>query len=305
MANQGKLFIVGTPIGNLGDLSPRAVEAFRVADAVCCEDTRVTGKLLSAAGVSRQLIRCDENVIAGRAPSLVDRMLAGETLAFASDAGMPGVSDPGQVLVDAAREAGVSVEVVPGPVACVTALVASGIPCDHFFFEGFLPRKAGERARRLQQLMTVPGALLFYESPHRVAATLESVASVFPTRVAALCRELTKLHEEVLRAPAPELASQVAARIEAGEPVRGECVVVVAPPSAEEQAEMAARTAAGMSTLSVDGAAPDPEEALRADIAEGLASGEPANALAKRLAQKYSRRKREVYALILASEGAM
>ena len=303
MANQGKLFIVGTPIGNLGDLSPRAVEAFRAADAVCCEDTRVTGKLLSAAGVSRQLIRCDENVIAGRAPSLVDRMLAGETLAFASDAGMPGVSDPGQVLVDAAREAGVSVEVVPGPVACVTALVASGIPCDHFFFEGFLPRKVGERVRRLQQLMTVPGALLFYESPHRVAATLESVASVFPTRVAALCRELTKLHEEVLRAPAPELASQVADRIEAGEPVRGECVVVVAPPSVEEQAEMAARTAAGMSALSVDGSAPDPEEALRADIAEGLASGEPANALAKRLAQKYSRRKREVYALILASEG--
>ena len=305
MANQGKLFIVGTPIGNLGDLSPRAVEAFRAADAVCCEDTRVTGKLLSAAGVSRPLIRCDENVIAGRALSLVDRMLAGETLAFASDAGMPGVSDPGQVLVDAAREAGVPVEVVPGPVSCVTALVASGIPCDHFFFEGFLPRKAGERVRCLQQLMTVPGALLFYESPHRVAATLESVASVFPTRVAALCRELTKLHEEVLRAPAPELASQVAARIEAGEPVRGECVVVVAPPSAEEQAEMAARTAAGMSVLSVDGAAPDPEEALRADIAEGLASGEPANALAKRLAQKYSRRKREVYALILASEGAM
>lgn len=303
MANQGRLFIVGTPIGNLGDLSPRAVEAFRAADAVCCEDTRVTGKLLSAAGVSRPLIRCDENVIAGRAPSLVDRMLAGETLAFASDAGMPGVSDPGQVLVDAAREAGVPVEVVPGPVACVTALVASGIPCDHFFFEGFLPRKAGERVRCLQQLMTVPGALLFYESPHRVAATLESVASVFPTRVAALCRELTKLHEEVLRAPAPELASQVAVRIEAGEPVRGECVVVVAPPSAEEQAEMAARTAAGMSALSVDGAAPDPEEALRADIAEGLASGEPANALAKRLAQKYSRRKREVYALILASEG--
>ena len=305
MANQGKLFMVGTPIGNLGDLSPRAVEAFRAADTVCCEDTRVTGKLLSAAGMSRPLIRCDENVIAGRAPSLVDRMLAGETLAFASDAGMPGVSDPGQVLVDAAREAGVPVEVVPGPVACVTALVASGIPCDHFFFEGFLPRKAGERVRRLQQLMAVPGALLFYESPHRVAATLESVASVFPTRVAALCRELTKLHEEVLRAPAPELASQVAARIEAGEPVRGECVVVVAPPSAEEQAEMAARTAAGMSVLSVDGAAPDPEEALRADIAEGLASGEPANTLAKRLAQKYSRRKREVYALILASEGAM
>ena len=241
MANQGKLFIVGTPIGNLGDLSPRAVEAFRAADAVCCEDTRVTGKLLSAAGVSRQLIRCDENVIAGRAPSLVDRMLAGETLAFASDAGMPGVSDPGQVLVDAAREAGVPVEVVPGPVACVTALVASGIPCDHFFFEGFLPRKAGERVRRLQQLMTVPGALLFYESPHRVTATLESVASVFPTRVAALCRELTKLHEDIWKTTLGEAVEHY----KTNEP-RGEYVLVMAgaPETADPEQELTLEQAA-------------------------------------------------------------
>lgn len=151
--------------------------------------------------------------------------------------------------------------------------------------------------RRLQQLAAVPGALLFYESPYRVAATLESIARVFPARTAALCRELTKLHEEVLRAPAPELAAQVAAR----EQIKGEIVLVVAPPRAEELAGAApgAMAMAGAPAYGADGVAPDPEDALRADIADGLAAGEPAGALSKRLAQKYSRRKREVYALIL------
>ena len=190
----GCLYMVGTPIGNLGDMSPRVAEAFRAADAICCEDTRVTSKLLAHLGISKSLVRCDENVIAQRAPELVDRLLAGETLAFASDAGMPSVSDPGQVLVDAARDAGVDVQVIPGPSACVTALVASGISCEHFFFEGFLPRKHGERVRRLGELAGVPGALLFYESPHRAAASLEAIAQVFPKRRVALCRELTKLH---------------------------------------------------------------------------------------------------------------
>ncbi len=298
MAEQGKLLVVGTPIGNLGDLSPRAVEAFAVADAVCCEDTRVTGKLLAAAGVSRPLVRCDENVIASRAAGLVERIQAGDVLAFASDAGMPGVSDPGQVLVDAARDAGVAVEVVPGPVACVTALVSSGIPCEHFFFEGFLPRKVGEQRRRLQQLAMVPGALLFYESPHRVAATLAVIAGVFPKRTVALCRELTKLHEEVLRAPAQELAAQVAER----DQIKGEIVLVVAPPSSGELAELAARVATGAAASDASDKASSLDEALRADIAQGLEAGEPANALAKRLAQKYSRRKREVYALILSMQ---
>lgn len=313
----GRLYVVGTPIGNLGDLSPRAVEAFRAADAVCCEDTRVTGKLLAAAGVSRPLVRADENVIARRAPELVERMLAGAVFAFASDAGMPGVSDPGQVLVEAARAAGVPVEVVPGPVACVTALVASGIPSEHFFFEGFLPRKAGERARRLTELASVPGALLFYESPHRVEASLASIAMVFPQREAALCRELTKLHEEVLRAPAPELLEQIRARIQAGSPLKGECVIVVAPPSAGELAVWQ-RALAAATTGSVVPAAPapagdeaaattpallnapaDPEERLRADISAALAAGEAPSAIAKRLSQAYSRRRREVYALVL------
>lgn len=291
---QGKLLVVGTPIGNLGDLSPRAAEAFRTADAVCCEDTRVTSKLLAYVGVEKPLVRCDENVISARAAGLVERMLAGEVLAYASDAGMPGISDPGQVLVDAARAAGVPVEVVPGPVACATALVASGIPCEHFFFEGFLPRKAGERERRLRQLALVPGALLFYESPHRVAATLESIAKVFPMREAALCRELTKLHEEVVRDAAPALYEEVAAR----EQVKGEIVLVVAPPSSEELAS-GATFAAGASTGDEQGEASDPDALLRADIVQALEAGEPASSIAKRLSQRYSRRRREVYALVL------
>ena len=283
----GCLYMVGTPSGNLGDMSPRVAEAFRAADAICCEDTRVTSKLLAHLGISKTLIRCDENVIVQRAPELVDRLLAGETLAFASDAGMPSVSDPGQVLVDAARDAGVEVQVIPGPSACVTALVASGISCEHFFFEGFLPRKHGERVRRLSELACVPGALLFYESPHRAAASLQAIARVFPKRRVALCRELTKLHEEVLRDKAPALLETVLARGE----MRGEMVIVVAPPAPDE-----------MTGIAVQVDAPDQQELLAKDIACALEADEPASAIAKRLSQKYSLRKREVYARVLAMQ---
>ena len=285
----GGLTVIGTPIGNLGDLSPRAAEAFRAADVICCEDTRVTSKLLAHLGVSKPLVRCDENVIAQRSAELVDRMVAGERIAFASDAGMPSVSDPGQVLVDAVRDADLPVEVVPGPSACVTALVASGIPCEHFFFEGFLPRKHGERVRRLNLLAPVPGALLFYESPHRVQASLEAIAEVFPSRMVALCRELTKLHEEVLRAPAPELLEQVRERGE----LKGEMVLVVAPPSEGEQ------TVAPLQAAPVQ----DPQTALDADIKDALAAGEPASAISKRLSQKHSLRKRAVYERVVELQG--
>lgn len=295
-STSGRLIIVGTPIGNLGDLTPRVAQAFEAADAICCEDTRVTSKLLAHLGISRPLVRCDENVIASRSPELIGRMLAGDVIAFASDAGMPSVSDPGQVLVDAAREAGVDVEVIPGPSACVTALVASGIPCEHFYFEGFLPRKHGERVRRLSQLAAIPGALLFYESPHRVAASLEAVAEVFPTRQVALCRELTKLHEEVLRAQAPYLLEQVRERGE----LKGEMVLVVAPPSEEGLAAFASMmpgAAAGAA------GAVDVDEALQKDIQDALAQGEPASAIAKRLSQRYSLKKRAVYERVLAAQG--
>ncbi len=295
-STSGRLIIVGTPIGNLGDLTPRVAQAFEAADAICCEDTRVTSKLLAHLGISRPLVRCDENVIASRSPELIGRILAGDVIAFASDAGMPSVSDPGQVLVDAAREAGVDVEVIPGPSACVTALVASGISCEHFYFEGFLPRKHGERVRRLSQLAAIPGALLFYESPHRVAASLEALAEVFPARQVALCRELTKLHEEVLRAQAPYLLEQVRERGE----LKGEMVLVVAPPSEEELAAFASM----MPGAAVGAAgAVDVDEALRKDIQDALAQGEPASAIAKRLSQRYSLKKRAVYERVLAAQG--
>ena len=288
-AMTGGLTVVGTPIGNLGDLSPRAGEAFRAVDTICCEDTRVTSKLLAHLGISKPLVRCDENVIAQRAAELVDRIAAGERIAFASDAGMPSVSDPGQVLVDAVRDAGFPVEVVPGPSACVTALVASGIPCEHFFFEGFLPRKHGERVRRLSALAPIPGALLFYESPHRVQASLEAIAEVFPSRMVAVCRELTKLHEEVLRAPSLELLERVRERGE----LKGEIVLVVAPPSEGEQGGVPTPVSPVQ----------DSQAALTADIEDALAAGEPASAIAKRLSQKYSLRKRAVYERVVELQG--
>ena len=281
------LTVVGTPIGNLADLSPRAAEALAAADAVCCEDTRVTGKLLAHLGVKKPLIRCDENVIARKTPEILARLQAGENIAYASDAGMPGVSDPGQHLVDAARAAGLPVSVVPGPVACVTALVASGIPSEHFFFEGFLPRRRGAQLERLAELAAVPGTLVVYESPRRVAETLANVAEVMPGRRVALVRELTKLHEEVIRGEAGTLAEQVVARGE----IRGECVVVIAAPNASE---LDARRAA------VAGPALTFEE----EIAAGLAAGEPKSALAKRLAKSFSLPRAEVYDAVVAAAAA-
>ena len=173
----GILSMVGTPIGNLADASPRVVETLSSANLLLCEDTRVTSRLLAHFGVHVPLMRADENVLSERIPVVLRRIEAGERVAFVSDAGMPGVSDPGQRLVDAALDAGLRVEVIPGPSAVTCALVASGLPMDHFFFEGFLPRRAGAQQTRLAQLAAVPGALVVYESPHRVVATLSSIAA--------------------------------------------------------------------------------------------------------------------------------
>ena len=270
----GILSMVGTPIGNLSDASPRVVETLRDADAVLCEDTRVTGKLLAHFGIRTPLERADENLLASRIPGILERIGDGAHIAFASDAGMPGVSDPGQRLVDAALDAGLPVEVIPGPSAVVCALVASGLPMERFFFEGFLPRKAGAQRERLGLLAAIPGALVIYESPRRVAATLGVIAEVMPTRQVSLVRELTKLHEEVQRGVASELAERVG-------DLKGECVLVIAPPSKEELAPQV--TAA------------DLDDAIRA----GLAAGESKSSLAKRLAKELSRPKSEIYDRIL------
>ena len=229
----GKLIICPTPIGNLDDMPPRALEALRAADAVCAEDTRVTGKLLAAFGIRQKLERLDENLMGERAASIVERIRAGETLAYCSDAGMPGVSDPGQRLVDAALDAGVAVEVLPGPTAVATAYVASGFTCPRFYFGGFFPRKAGERAQALQLVAGLDAVALFYESPHRITSALADIAAALPGRRVAVCRELTKLHEEVVRGLAGELAAEFAAREDAGG-VKGEIVLAIDAPSEQE-----------------------------------------------------------------------
>lgn len=238
-ARAGKLVLVPTPIGNLGDITRRAMEAFEACDTVCCEDTRVTGKLLSALGISKRLERLDEASITVRGSEVVARAAAGEVIAFASDAGMPGVSDPGARLVALAREAGVAVEVLPGASAAATAYVTAGFARPRYYFGGFFPRKAGERTSVLEALRALDAVLVFYESPNRIADALGAVARVFPLRQVAVCRELTKLHEEVVRGMSPEVAAEFAAREAAGG-VKGEIVLVIDAPPAEETAGQAA-----------------------------------------------------------------
>ena len=239
----GKLIVCPTPIGNLGDMPQRALDALTSADVVCAEDTRVTGKLLAAFGIGKRLERLDEALIGSRADGIVARVEAGEVIAYCSDAGMPGVSDPGLRLVRACREAGAPVEVLPGPTATATAYVASGCTNPRFYFGGFFPRKAGEQKAALDAVRTLDAALIYYESPNRIAGTLAALAEAFPLREAAVCRELTKRHEEVFRAMAP-IAAEEFARRDAEEGVKGEIALVICPPTAAEVEDNAAAQAA-------------------------------------------------------------
>jgi 16S rRNA (cytidine1402-2'-O)-methyltransferase len=230
------LILVGTPIGNLGDLAPRAVEALAAADAICCEDTRRTGRLLEHAGVARRaLIVVNDHPVVRASAGGLDRLDRGERVAVVSDAGMPGISDPGERLVRAAVDAGHPVEVVPGPSAAVTALVTSGLPTGRFAFEGFLPRKGSGRTNRLAELATDPRTVVLYEAPHRVARTLaDLVATCGAERRVSIGRELTKLHEEHWRGTLAEAVAWATA----SEP-RGELVLVLdgAPPPPAVDAE--------------------------------------------------------------------
>lgn len=243
----GKLILCPTPLGNLGDITERTLEALRSADVVCAEDTRVTGKLLAALGVEgKRLERLDEEAITHRADEVVARVLEGETIAFCSDAGMPGVSDPGLRLVAVAREAGASVEVLPGPSAAVTAYVASGFTCPQYYFGGFLPRKKAALTGLFENLKGLPAVLVFYESPNRIATSLAAIAAVFPLRRVCVAREITKLHEEYVVDAAPVVSEEFARRAREGG-VKGEIVVVVDAPSGEEaraDADAAAQGAA-------------------------------------------------------------
>lgn len=256
----GRLSIVSTPIGNLGDITLRALDRLREADVVLAEDTRVTRKLFSHHGISTPLERCDENVIVERAPDVVARVEAGARIAFVSDAGTPGVSDPGMRLVQAVRAAqesgaDIELEVVPGASAVLTALAGAGFTSQAFYFGGFLPRKAGEKRRLLETLAKLDATLAFYESNHRTAASLAAIAEVMPDRPVCMARELTKLHEEFACAPASELAVRIGQRAD----LKGEVVIVVGAPesgdarAADEPVDRDAARARGRSLMADGG----------------------------------------------------
>lgn len=216
----GRLFVCPTPIGNLEDVTLRVLAALREADIVACEDTRRTRVLLDRYGVNARLVSYHEHNESERAAELVKRMRAGAVVALVSDAGMPLVSDPGYVLVTGCVAAGLAVEVLPGPSAAIAALVASALPADRWRFVGFLPRRRGE----LVEAFGSPETLVAFESPRRVAASLRVLAELDPKRAVAVCRELTKIHEEVVRGTAAELAERYG-----DQPPRGEVVLVVGP----------------------------------------------------------------------------
>lgn len=268
----GTLYLVATPIGNLEDITFRAVRVLKEADLIACEDTRQTRKLLDHYGIARPTISYHEHNEAERAPDLVARLLEGATVALVSDAGMPLVSDPGYRVVKAAVESGIPVVPLPGASALVTALAASGLPTDAFHFAGFLPAKAGQRRRVLEALADEQATLVFYEAPHRIVEALREIEEALGPRPVVVARELTKLHEEFLRGTAAEVADALAAR----EAVKGEITLLVGRP-----------------------AAPPPddtplEEAVAACMRDGMARMDAIKTVARRRGLP----KREVYARV-------
>lgn len=218
----GTLYLVATPIGNLSDITHRALQVLRDVDLIACEDTRHTHKLLSHYGIITKTISYHEHNEQQRATQLVDQLKQGSSIAVVSDAGTPAISDPGFRLVRAAIESEVPVVPVPGPSALISALIAAGLPTDEFFFAGFLPPRSNARRARLSGLQAVPGTLIFYEAPHRLAATLKDAYEVLGERDAVVARELTKVHEEIRRGRLSELSDHY----EREEP-RGEIVVLI------------------------------------------------------------------------------
>lgn len=274
----GVLVLAGTPIGRPDDAPPRLVAELGRADVVAAEDTRRLKRLTSDLGVAvtGRVVSYFEGNEQARTPALLAELLAGARVVLVTDAGMPSVSDPGYRLVAAAVEAGVPVTAVPGPSAVLTALAVSGLPVDRFCFEGFAPRKAGERARRLGALAAEERTMVFFESPHRTGATLAAMAEAFgPDRPAAVCRELTKTHEEVVRGPLADLVAWVEEQ-PAG--VRGEVTLVVAGGSAPAPAT-------------------DPAS-LRAAVADLEAAGTPRKDAIRDVAARAGVPKREVYDLV-------
>jgi 16S rRNA (cytidine1402-2'-O)-methyltransferase len=225
------LYLVATPIGNLEDLTVRAIRVLKQVDLIACEDTRQTQKLLNHYGIEKPTISYHEHNEASRAAELIEKLAQGSRIAVVSDAGTPGISDPGFRLVSLAIERGVPVVPVPGPVAFVSALVASGLPAESFSFRGFLPPKSGARRRELEKIRDSKQTEIFYEAPHRIRGALEDVVSALgPQRRVALARELTKIHEEFLRGTAADVLATIKTRGE----LKGEIVLLIGPASGSE-----------------------------------------------------------------------
>jgi 16S rRNA (cytidine1402-2'-O)-methyltransferase len=230
------LYLVATPIGNLGDISLRALETLASADVIACEDTRVSHRLLERYGIAASLTPYHEHNAAAARPKLIERLKAGGTVALISDAGTPMISDPGYKLVRAAQEEGVTVTAIPGASSVMAALNIAGLPTDRFFFEGFLPPKQQARRTRIGDIARIPATLVLFETGPRLGDVLADLAGVLGKREAAICRELTKLHEEMRRAALPELAAHYAGD---GSETRGEFVIVIAPPDQDALAPSA------------------------------------------------------------------
>ena len=273
----GVLYLVPTPIGNLGDLSRRVAETLAAADFIAAEDTRVTVKLLNHLELKKPMVAYHRHNCGTSGPAILDRLLAGESCALVTDAGTPAISDPGEDLVALCAAAGVDVVAIPGPCALITALSVSGLPTGRFPFEGFLPMNKKNRRAQLDGLRSESRTMLFYEAPHKLTSTLEDLAEVFgPDRRVAVCRELTKLHEEVRRTTLGEAAQWYAAN-----PPRGEFVLVVggAAPAVREA---------------------DPAAAL-ARVEELRAQGLPLKAAARQAAVEFGVPKNQLYDLALGN----
>ena len=230
----GILYIVATPIGNLGDMTPRAIKVLQSVERAYSEDTRVSHRLFTHFEIDTQLKRFDDKTGTRKIPEIIDLLAQGKDIALVSDAGTPVISDPGMPLVAAAHEAGYEVVSVPGASAAVAALSISGLPAHAYYYGGFLPRKRGKRESLLRSLDTLNASLIFFESPHRVAASLQHLAELYPNRQAAVARELTKRHEELVRANLQDLAKEFTQRKEAvdakkGATIKGEFVILIAP----------------------------------------------------------------------------
>ena len=281
----GTLFIVATPIGNLEDITERALRVLRTVDLIACEDTRHTRVLLNRFGIKTKTISYHEHNERERAEELCRALSSGKNVAVVSDAGTPLINDPGFRIVNAAIQIGIEIVPIPGATAFVAALAASGLPSDRFFFAGFLPARANARRAMLEQLRAIPATLIFYEAPHRIAATLKDALNVLGNRQAAVARELTKLHEEIARGSLDELAPRFADKARA----RGEMVLLIG--GANESGE---RRVTGTE---------DPTARLATRVSELESEGLDSKAALKKAARELGLKRAEAYRLMVAQKG--